>query len=219
MTLPKLAIFDMDGVIFDTERLFMETRAVVMKKYGYEHREEDYIRTLGTSGEELRSILLELYGPEYPMDQITKETREALSEAISKNGPPVKKGIRELLNYFGEKEVPCCIASSSPKEVIKEYLLHSGLTPFFEFIVSGDDVSRSKPDPEIFNYACEEAMITPNRALVLEDSPNGIAAAWAARIPTICIPDLVTPSIDDARRTFGVVDSADLVIRLFEEQE
>ena len=71
MMLPKLAIFDMDGLIFNTERLFMETRAEVMKKYGYEHREEDYIRTIGTAGETLRSLLKELYGEEYPITQIS----------------------------------------------------------------------------------------------------------------------------------------------------
>lgn len=217
MMLPKLAIFDMDGLIFNTERLFMETRAEVMKKYGYEHREEDYIRTIGTAGETLRSLLKELYGEEYPITQISQETRDVMNANMPDCGPEIKPGIVELLQYFEKKEVPCCVASSSHRFVIEDYITRSGLDRYFSYIISGDDIKRSKPEPDIFLEACDHYMVDPFSALVLEDSMNGIQAAWNARIPVICIPDLVSPSVEMARKTAGVVNTADEVISLFEE--
>lgn len=216
MILPKLAIFDMDGLIFNTERLFMETRAGVLEKYGYKHRDEDYIRTIGTAGETLLSILAELYGDDYPARKISRETRDVMNANLPPCGPEIKPGIVELLQFFKKKEVPCCVASSSHRFSIEDYISRSGLDKYFSFIISGDDVKRSKPEPDIFLAACEHYKTEPFSALVLEDSMNGIQAAWNARIPVICIPDLVSPSAEMARKTAAVVNTADEVIKLFQ---
>lgn len=215
MTLPELAIFDMDGLIFDTERLFMEKRAVILREYGYEHREEDYYKTLGTCGEPLLRILHDIYGPDYPAEEISRKARQAVTEHIEACGSAVKPGITELLRYFAQKEVPCCVASSTRRAFVERYLRRAGLDGYFQYILGGDEIRRPKPDPEIFLTACEHFGTEPFRALVLEDSENGIRAAWNARIPVICIPDLVTPAPDLIRKTAGVVRTADEVISLF----
>ncbi|MDD6881557.1 MAG: HAD family phosphatase [Firmicutes bacterium] len=215
MNLPKLAIFDMDGLIFDTERLFMETRAKVMKKYGYVHREEDYIKTIGTAGETLNSILLELYGPEYPAERISQETRDKIRAELPQYGPQIKAGIVKLLEFFEERGVPCCVASSSNHSLIESYLTRSGLDRYFSWIISGQDVKKSKPEPDIFLKACAHYNVEPTSALVLEDSVNGIQAAWNAQIPVICIPDLVMPSDEMAEKTVAVLNAADELIKYF----
>lgn len=215
MNLPKLAIFDMDGLIFDTERLFMETRAKVMKKYGYVHREEDYIKTIGTAGETLNSILLELYGPEYPAERISQETRDKIRAELPQDGPQIKAGIVKLLEFFEERGVPCCVASSSNHSLIESYLTRSGLDRYFSWIISGQDVKKSKPEPDIFLKACAHYNVEPTSALVLEDSVNGIQAAWNAQIPVICIPDLVMPSDEMAEKTVAVLNTADELIKYF----
>lgn len=216
MNLPKLVIFDMDGLIFNTERLFMEQRAVVMETYGYTHRDEDYFETIGTSGKTLSDILHRIYGPEYPADEISQKSRQAVNDYIAKYGPEVKPGIEKLLQFFQKKQIPCCVASSSFHAHVERYLRRAGLDSYFQYIVGGDDVPLSKPEPDIFLKACRHFDVSPLHALVLEDSENGILAAWNARIPVVCIPDLVTPAPDIMRRASEVVRTADEIITLFD---
>lgn len=219
MQRPKLAIFDMDGLIFDSERLFMEKKGVIMREYGYEQRTEDYIRTLGTNGETLRRILLEIYGSDYPVEEITSRTRALVNDTIEREGPRVKHGIRSLLKWYQKHGVPCCVASSTKKEYVRHYLELAGLSGYFQHIIGGDDVVRSKPAPDIFLAACVHFCVSPGQALVLEDSENGILAADAAGIPVICIPDLKMPESAVANRTARVVTNAVEVIRLMDECE
>jgi HAD superfamily hydrolase (TIGR01509 family) len=206
--LPDLLIFDMDGLIFDTERLFMNLRADIMAEYGYVHREEDYLRTLGTSGENLNRILYETYGPEYPADEISKRTREAQISQIRTCGPPLRPGIRKLLSWAEGKRIPCCVATSTATSYAEEFLDLAGISGCFSFVIGGEAVLHSKPDPEIFLLACTKASVAPERALVLEDSENGVLAADRANIPVICIPDLKQPSPEIAKKAAAVCDSA-----------
>lgn len=213
--LPKLMIFDMDGLIFDTERMFMDTRSDVLQKYGYPSRKEDYIRTIGTAGETLHRILLDIYGPDYPADTISREAREIMNRQIAVTGPDVKKGIPTLLQWLQCKGIPCCVASSSHRENVQKYLQLSGLDTFFSYLVCGDEIRHSKPAPDIFLKACHHSGIQPEDAMVLEDSENGILAAYNAGIPVICIPDLKYPEPEIAARTAAIVNQADDILSLF----
>ena len=127
MNLPELAIFDMDGLIFNTERLFMNKKAAVLKEYGYEARDEDYIKTLGTAGQQLMDILYEIYGPDYPAAEISFKTRQIVNDEIKTNGLEIKPGIKELLQWFQAKNIPCCVASSTHHTHVENYLRQSGL--------------------------------------------------------------------------------------------
>ena len=100
LQLPALAIFDMDGLIFDTERLFMTTKDGVMKEYGYTQQKDDYIHTIGTCGQQLLDILHRLYGDDYPAEEISQKCRTLVTEKIRRDGPPTKPGIPELLAWF-----------------------------------------------------------------------------------------------------------------------
>lgn len=215
LPLPKLAIFDMDGLLFDTEALFQRTKAVVMKKYGYEQRPGDYEKTLGTCGDTLNRILHELYGEAYPADTISQETRKLVNQYIDVQGPPVKPGIPTLLAWFQEHHVPCCVASSTRTDIVKKYLAQAELNTYFSFVIGGDQVSHSKPNPEIFLKACAQAQTDPEQALVLEDSQNGVLAAINGNIPVICIPDVGTPEDEVLKKTAAVVSSAADVPSLF----
>lgn len=212
LTIPKLAIFDMDGLIFDTERLFMTTKDGIMKEYGYTQQKDDYIHTLGTCGQQLLDILHNLYGDDYPAEEISRKCRTLVTEKIRRNGPPVKPGIPELLAWFAANNIPCCVASSTKHDIVAEYLRLAKLDKYFSFIIGGDQVQRSKPNPDIFLTACRQADIRPEHALVLEDSENGILAACNANIPVICIPDLKVPSEEIAGKTAAIVPDATAVI-------
>ncbi|MCD7981854.1 MAG: HAD family phosphatase [Clostridiales bacterium] len=251
MKLKKLAIFDMDGLMFDTERLFMEKKHEILRQMGYPAREEDYIQTIGLSGTLLREKLIEIYGPEYPAEEITRRTRAAMDKYLEKNGPDVKPGIEELLQWFREHGVLCCVASSTVRVYVEKFLRLAKLDGYFccdsrmllsgvpkpgEYfseeisgvpkpgecfseeilcIVGGDEVARSKPEPDIFLAACARMGVAPEDALVLEDSENGVRAACAAQIPVICIPDLKQPSPEIAKMAAAVLPSAREVPFLF----
>ena len=188
LQLPALAIFDMDGLIFDTERLFMTTKDGVMKEYGYTQQKDDYIHTIGTCGQQLLDILHRLYGDDYPAEEISQKCRTLVTEKIHRDGPPTKPGIPELLAWFTDNHIPCCVASSTKHDLVMEYLRLA---------------------------ACQRAGIRPEAALVLEDSENGILAASNGNIPVVCIPDLKVPSEETAKKTAAIVSTAADVISLF----
>ncbi|MCD8150116.1 MAG: HAD family phosphatase [Clostridiales bacterium] len=212
--LPKLMIFDMDGLLFDTERLFMNMKNKILTDYGYPARQEDYVQTIGLSGNQLRDKLAELYGPEYPADEISRKTRAVVNTYLEEHGPDVKPGIRELLHWLRDREIPCCVASSTRHAYVEKYLRLADLDDCFSFVIGGEEVSCSKPAPDIFLAACKKAAARPEDACVLEDSENGVRAASAAGIPVICIPDLVYPSPEVAAMAAAVVPSADGIVRM-----
>ena len=189
----RLVIFDMDGLIFDTERLFMETQAPILEKYGYKQKKENYVKTLGIAGENLKHTLHEIYGLDYPDEVISNETRAMVNSIIENNGVAIKPGIKELLQVLYNKKIPCAVASSTRTEIVKKYLNRAGIDNYFNFVIGGDMVTESKPNPEIFLKAWKSANVPLEAALILEDSENGLLASKNAGIPSICIPDLKYP--------------------------
>lgn len=209
MTIKKV-IFDMDGLIFDSERLFMRELGKVMAEYGYTLTEENYIKMLGLTKDALYGMAKEMYGSDYPHYEISAKARERVNNISVRDGMPVKDGIRELLICLKEKNIPCVVASSTHREYVELYLKTSNLSEYFCEIIGGDMAKRSKPEPDIFLTALGD---TPaQNALVLEDSKNGIIAAHRANIPVICIPDMVYPNAETQALTYAVVNSAHDVI-------
>ncbi len=211
---PELIIFDMDGLIFDTERLFMNALAGVMAERGYTLTEEVYLQTLGAAGNRVSEIMHRYYGEDYDDHAIGHEARERMeAETAAKGmGLSLKKGILELLVYLTEQDIPCVVASSTGSAFVKKYLEEAGIDWYFRGIIGGDMVQESKPNPEIFLKACALTGTSPEHALVLEDSENGIRAAAAGGIPVLCIPDMKYPQEDAAKLTAGIFEDADAVI-------
>lgn len=194
LSIPKLVIFDMDGLIFDTERLFFEYHVKNNKEHGYEITKQMYIDTIGLAGEKLHQKMFSYFGIDYPITKLSRKTRDDIHKHAKANGMPIKKGIIELLSFLKDNKIPCVVASSSPVKYVDEYLVLSNLRNYFNFIIGGDMITNSKPDPEIFLAAATKANISACDCLVLEDSENGIRAACAANMQSICIPDMKYPS-------------------------
>lgn len=212
----KKVIFDMDGLIFDSERVFMGELSIVAADYGYNITEENYVKSLGLTGDTLYRQQKDIYGDDYPHYEISRKARERVDNIANSCGLPVKSGIRELLGFLSENKIPCVVASSTHARYVEKYLEVSGLRKFFDKIIGGDMVSRSKPEPDIFLAAADTA--SPADCLVLEDSINGIIAASRAGIPVICIPDMVYPTEDIKALTEAVVNTAYDVIELIKKQ-
>lgn len=213
---PELIIFDMDGLIFDTERLYMEASTEVMAERGYTMTREIYTQLIGTAGETFLQLMHGFFGEDIDTESIGKEARARMDARVDATclGMPLKPGILDLLVHLVEQDIPCVIASSTPSASVKKYIAESGIEWYFQDVIGGELVKDSKPNPEIFLLACERNHVEPANALVIEDSENGIRAAHNAGIPVICIPDMVEPSKEVADMTAAVVKDGFQVIEM-----
>mgnify|MGYP000856344168 CR=1 FL=1 len=191
----QAVIFDMDGLIFDTERVFMEQLAVAMKEHGYVLTREIYTETLGLGGKKLVDFMQSKFGYDYPFEECSRKAQERMAMISETIGLSVKPQIRELLQELKAGNIKCGVASSTKTELVEKYLKQAELDGFFDVVIGGD----------IFIYACERLNVSPMKALVLEDSENGIRAARAAGIPVICIPDLKEPSREVEKLVTAIV--------------
>lgn len=190
----KAVLFDMDGLMFDTERLYMKTWYPSAKKYGYDVTEPLLLSLLGKTAELGQKICQDEFGPDFPFYEIRRD-RLALSNAhIRENGIIAKPGLHSLLDYLDKKGIKKAVATSSEREIADFYLEISGLTGRFDAVVSGDDVRKSKPDPRIFLLAAEKVGVEPRDCAVLEDSFSGIEAAYRGGMHPVMIPDILAPT-------------------------
>ncbi len=186
-------IFDMDGVIFDSERLLVQCWRTVADRCGIPDIEATLALCLGVSADVSRQIYFDRYGPDFPLDDYKVETR-ALFQAACPNGhPPMKPGARALLLDLQARGVPLALASSTRTEVVRRELAAAGLLDCFTAVICGDQVARSKPAPDIFLAAAEALGARPEDCFVIEDSFNGVRAARAAGTRVLMVPDVVPP--------------------------
>ncbi|GIO21669.1 HAD family phosphatase [Oceanobacillus sp. J11TS1] len=201
----QLVIFDMDGLLFDTERPSYQAMKIVMEKNGFDFQLETYKRMIGISDHGCEQILKDINGKDFPADLIFSDYDIVFKEILTNEGIQVKPGVEELLAVLDKKGIQKCIASSSSRETIHNYLAITGLTEQFEFYLSGEEVKKGKPSPDIFLEACRRARVGPESALVLEDSLHGLRAATRANIRCIIVPDLIEPNEEMERDAMCIV--------------
>lgn len=190
----KCVIFDMDGLMFDSERIVGECLKKAAKENGYVISDELRLMLLGGSKAANKKILKTYLGNEFPYDKIMTLTKQYRQEYIENYGMPKKTGLDELLIFLKSNNILTAVASSSNIELIRYYLNITNVNKYFDYIIGGNQISESKPNPEIFLKVCKYFNIAPQEALVLEDSNNGVLAAYNGNIPVICIPDLTRPN-------------------------
>lgn len=146
----KLVIFDMDGLMYDTEQIGMDCLINAAQKFGYVIDQEFGLSSIGMNANDYQKLVKEKFGADYPYDLISKESRKTRMAYLRKNGMIIKSGLCELINYLQKKEIKLALASSSSKETIDEYNHLAGFDNVFDYIIAGNMVEHSKPDPEIF---------------------------------------------------------------------
>lgn len=184
-------IFDMDGVIFDSERLVVETWMEVAKKYGIEGIEAACEACVGINAQATEVKMKEIYGEDFPYQEYKKEASALYHERYDDGRLPMKPGIKELLEFLEKNNIRAAVASSTRRAVVEQEIKDAGLMPFFKKIICGDMVSRSKPAPDIFLKAAEELEVDAHICYVIEDSYNGIRGAHAAGMHPIMVPDML----------------------------
>lgn len=203
----QAVVFDMDGVIFDTERLVIEFWKEVAKKHNIPNIEHTCIQCLGTNRVRTREIFLENYGADFPFDPYRAEVTELFNTHYKGVPLPTKPSIRELLNYLQEQDIKVGLASSTAQHLVRDEIGTAGLLPYFQTLVCGDMVEHSKPAPDIFLKACEILNADPTKSIAIEDSFNGIRSAHCAGMTPIMVPDQVQPTDEIRTLAFHVMPS------------
>lgn len=184
-------IFDMDGTIFDSERLVLECWERIGKKYGIPDIGEVFMQCIGTNKVRTQEIVFGHYGKDFPYEKFSGESSVLFHEITEKEGLPVKVGAREILAYLREQDVPLGLASSTRLAVVTQELKDAGLYEYFQTVVGGDLLKNSKPAPDIYLMTCERMGVLPEYTYAIEDSYNGIRSAHAAGLHPIMVPDMM----------------------------
>lgn len=188
----KGAIFDMDGLLFDTERIYQQTWQEIAGEIGVK-LDGSFVKAIsGTNGQHMCRVIERYYHvPDGTaiMDECMGRIRKKLSVQV-----PVKKGVHEILDFFQKKGIRIAVASSSAVRQIESNLDTAGIRKYFSAVVSGTEVRHGKPEPDIFLCAAERIRCGADTCFVFEDSENGIKAGYAAGCTTIMVPDLIEAS-------------------------
>lgn len=191
-------VFDMDGVIFDSERCVVECWVLLGEKYGIPHMKDTIYACLGTKESVTQAIMEDAYGKAFPYREYKAEVSKRYHEINDGGRLPLKPGVRELLAWLKEQGKGIALASSTRREVVIAQLRDAGILPYFDHVVSGDMVEKSKPEPDIFLKACELLQTEPERTFGIEDSYYGVQSASAGKLRTLMVPDLL-PATEQTR--------------------
>lgn len=193
MTKPAL-IFDMDGVILDSEQLVRRSWNLAAQDYGAANSDPVFLLTVGTTRKHTCDILREHYGADFPAEEFNTSLSKIYHEIEALEGVPVKTGTRELLQWAKQTGFRVGLASSTRQPIVERELGRENLLQYFDYVLGGDRIARSKPFPDIYETACREMGVQPANAFAIEDSYNGIRAAHTAGMMPVMVPDLLPPT-------------------------
>ena len=187
-------IFDMDGVIFDTERLAHRCWLEVARQKGIKNMDKIYPAIIGCNRSRAAETLLNYYGENFPVENFLQDTRRTFNRYIDTCGVPIKAGVTELLMFLKTNGYMTALASSSDRAIVEKELKSANIYKYFDKIVCGDEVTHSKPDPEIFLKAVSALKSQKRESMVIEDSYNGLQAALSAGVTAVMVPDMLPPT-------------------------
>lgn len=208
------ALFDMDGVILDSEGLYSRFWQEAAIALGYPMTRQQAMGMRALNRDAAAAQLESYFGPGIDYIQVRDKRIELMDAFVAGKGIPAKPGIRELLAALKAAGIPTCIATSSPIARVREYLEPLGLFDQFDAVVTGYDVPHGKPEPDIYLKAAEVLGKDPTRCIALEDSKAGVLSAFRAGCMTIMVPDQDQPDSEDLTRVAALCDSLTDVIDL-----
>ena len=203
-------IFDMDGVLFDSENVDKKAWFDLAEKYGVDNIDKAFAECIGTPDYNIIAVLdryLKESGLNISGEEFRKQTLLEFDDYVNKNGMPLKYYAKECLSKLKEYGYKIGLASSTPIERVRPQLTDTGLIGYFDDIIGGGMFKHGKPDPEIFLMSCERLNGIPSQSIVIEDSYNGIRAAYAAGMKAVMVPDIIGPDDEMKEKAWKILSS------------
>lgn len=210
----KGLIFDMDGLIFDSERIVQRAWNRIGNELGYGNVGEHIYNTIGFNLNSRNLYFQESIGETFPTEDFNLKTRAAFREIVDKEGLEIKSGAKELIVFAKTHGFKLAVASSSRRDYAIKLLSDAGLYKYFDHAVFGDMVKHAKPDPEIYLTAADQLGLKPEECLALEDAPSGVRSASSAGMPVVLVPDLVQPTSEIKKLVTYQMENLHQVINL-----
>jgi len=213
----KAVIFDMDGLMFDTERLAKDGWQKSSEILGFKITDDILKEVMGLDTENTKKVFCKSLGDDFDFNRAREVRVKYAIEHIEYYGVPIKKGLFELLNFLIKNDIKRAVATSTKKENALYLLKKAKVLDLFDEIVCGDMVEHGKPEPDIFLKAAELLGVQPDECLVLEDSPHGILAAYRGGFMPVMVPDFIKPDRETEKVLFAKCASLIQVIDLIEK--
>lgn len=210
----KGVIFDMDGVIIDSEKLYNRFWRQASKDFGYNMTFEHALSIRSLAPEFAIPKLNKVFGEEFPYYEIKKHRIDIMNKYVLEHGIDKKEGVDELLDYLKENNIKTAVATASDMDRTSRYLNMAGVYEKFDEFVCGQDVLHGKPEPDIYLEAVKKLGLEANQCMALEDSKNGIEAAYRAGLKAVMVPDLDEPDEETINKLYAKVKTLKDVISL-----
>ncbi len=208
-------IFDMDGLLVDTERIYYDALLQAAASVGWEMSDAFACSMIGVPGPDCDAMIAAHFGEDFPTQRFDAEYERVVAARLT-TGAPLRAGARELVTYLAGRGIPRAIATSSRRPTVERYMGGAGLLHHFDAIVCREDVANAKPAPDPFLKAAALLGLPPADCLVLEDSYHGIAGAHAAGAMPVMVPDLLTANAAVCAQCVAVLDDLHAVQAMLE---
>ena len=210
----KAAVFDMDGLLLDTERICCAVLTHVFNDYGHDLSKSEYAALVGLNSREVRLRIKQKLGTGVDLEKFVGIWKSRYFQITVEEPAPTKNGVVDLLGHFRKIKLPMAVATSTDQLTAEKKLNKSGLRKYFSIVIGGDQIVRSKPEPDIYLKAAECLNLDPQLCLAFEDSVYGVTAALSAGMKTIHIPDMVKVPEDVLQECAGVYKSCEEFLQL-----
>lgn len=214
----QAVIFDMDGLMLDTERLAQRAWQEAAQAWDYDLPDHVFLAAVGRTAADTGAIFAEDYGEGFPFEEMYARKQDLLHAMIYNDGIPTMPGLFELLDFIDTVGLAKAVATSTARALAEVKLAQAELRPRFEVVICGDEVTHGKPAPDIFLAAAQGLQIPPQHCMVLEDSDAGVRAAHAAGMMPVWIPDLKAPTPETSVLAHAILSSLHQVPELLKVQ-
>ena len=215
----ELFLFDMDGLLFDTETIYVEYGREVAKEKGYTITKDIVEKTSGVTNDKARILFKEALGQDFPYDEMMGTVKNYILEKALKGEVPLKLGALELLEFLKKNNKQMILATSSDLHLAEALTEGKDVKKYFSHLITAEDVVHGKPDPEVFLISAKKAGVSPEKTVVFEDSFNGIRAAHSAGTFPIMVPDKLKPTEEILKLVYKKFDNLLEVLNYFKGKQ